>query len=78
VLFAAAAVLLSGVLLGGAVSSLPLSSGGGGYMTATAPLVPGQWEGVCQDDGTGDWRAGNDHGRRCNYLNSQRHSPERD
>jgi len=37
-------LLLSGVLLGG-----------GGYMTAPAPLVPGRWEGVCQDFGTGDW-----------------------
>ena len=25
-----------------------MSSGGGGYMTAPAPLVPGRWEGVCQ------------------------------
>jgi len=49
--------------------------GGGGYMTAPAPLVPGRWEGVSQDDGTGDWRAGNDHGRRCDRLNSQRRSP---
>ena len=53
-------------------------SGGGGYMTAPAPLVAGRWEGVCQDVGTGDWRAGNDHGHRCDCLNSQQHSPERD
>ena len=47
-------------------------------MTAPAPLVAGRWDwdGVCQDDGAGDWTAGNDHGRRCDRLNSQRRTPE--
>ena len=47
-------------------------------MTAPAPLVAGRWDwdGVCQDDGTGDWTAGNDHGRRYDRLNSQRRTPE--
>jgi len=28
------------------------------------------WPMGTQDDGTGDWRAGNDHGRGCDRLNS--------